>query len=308
MSAGQRACNAAAGATKTTIEEIRDTSSNLSSTSERLVDITTETQTKMDELSHNTEQIQTRTERIELAVQTLVQERLGYLPMNFETIKGRVNRTISKNLKHHFRQYFGLPNTDRREENPANNQFGSSQYSSDTRTLSGSRLLCHGNEDATPSSIGLEHCADKWVKNSLTESKWNLIQNTTFGTISIRTTTVSYLRKVVEDPHSETKQLSAATVTFLPAPWLISQGAVLRRQRLEFLTGAGSYNIPHWNLSTVNIIPWDSEIIQACQRHDLGAIRNLFDKGCASPYDVCDTGRNLLGYVAIGVNVSTMSL
>lgn len=107
---------------------------------------------------------------VELAVQTLVQERLGYLPMNFETIKGRVNRTISRNLKHHFRQYFGLPNTDRREENPPNNRFGSSQYSSDTRTLSGSRLLCQGNEDATPSSIGLKHCADKWVKNSLTES------------------------------------------------------------------------------------------------------------------------------------------
>ena len=291
MSAGQRACNAVASATKTTIEEIRDTSSNLSSTSARVVDITTETQTKMDELSHNTAQIETRTERIELAVQTLVQERLGYLPMNFETIKGRVNRTISRNLKHHFRQYFGLPNTDRMEENPANNKFGSSQYSSDTRTLSGSRLLC----------------ADKWVKNSLTESKWNLIQNTTFGTISIRTTTVSYIRKVVEDPHSETKQLSATTVTFLPAPWLISQGAVLRRQRLEFLTGAGSHNIPHWTLSTVNIIPGESEIIRACERHDLGAIRNLFDKGYASPYDVCH-GRNLLGHVAVGVQVSIMSL
>jgi hypothetical protein len=305
VSAGQRACNAAAGATKTTIEEIRDTSSNLSSTFARVVDITTETQTKMDELSHNTE---TRTERIELAVQTLVQERLGYLPMNFETIKGRVNRTISRNLKHHFRQYFGLPNTDRKEKSPANNKFGSSQYSSDTRTLSGSRFLCHGNEDATPSSIDLEHCADKWVKNSVTESKWNLIQNTTFGTISIRTTTVSYIRKVVEDPHSETKQLSVTTVTFLPAPWLISQGAVLRRQRLEFLTGAGSYNIPHWTLSTVNIIHVNSEIIRACERHDLGAIRNLFDKGCASPYDVDDVGRNLLGHVAVGVWVSTMSL
>ena len=308
VSAGQRACNAATRATETTIGEIRDTSSNLFSTSAKVVDITTQTKSRVDELSHSTEQIQNRTERIELAVQTLIQERFGYQQMILESTKGRVIKKTSKTLKHDFKQYLGLPNADERQENPANNRFGSSQHSPDTRTLSGARLLCHENQDATPLRIGSEYSADKWVKNSSTESIWNLIKNTTFGTISIRTTTVSYVRKIVDGPHSEKKKISATTVRFLPAPWLTSLGTVFRRQRLEFFTGTGSHSIPHWNLSTVNIIPEDSEIMQACHRHDLGAIRDLFDRGCASPYDVDQEGRSLLGYVAVGVQVSTMAL
>jgi hypothetical protein len=88
----------------------------------------------------------------------------------------------------------------------------------------------------------------------------------------------------------------------------MSQGAVLRHQRLEFLSRGGSQNIPHWTLSTVNVIPEDSEILNACLRHDLGTIRKLFDDGRASPYDVDEVGRNLLGYIAVGVQVSTMSI
>lgn len=247
------------------------------------------------------------TERIELATQTLVQERFGHLPMILETFNGEANRTISRTLKHHLRQHFGPPKADRRQANPADDKVGSSQRSPDTGTVSESRCFSTGNEDTIPSRLGLENHTDKWVKKSSTESQRNLIRNTTFGTISIRTTTVSYIREVVNGP-SETKQLSTTTLTFLPAPWLMSQGAVLRHQRLEFLTRAGSQNIPHWILSTVSVISEDSEIFKACLSHDLGAIRNLFDDGRASPYDVDESGRNLLGYVAVGVQVSTMSL
>lgn len=62
---------------------------------------------------------------------------------------------------------------------------------------------------------------------------------------------------------------------------------------------------PGLSLRTVNIVADDAAIIQACEKLDLVAIRKLFDEGQASPYDVDNTGRNLLGAVAIGCQVST---
>jgi len=261
----------------------------------------------MNELSHNTEQIRAMIERIELTTQTLVQERLGHQPMILETLKGEVNRTISRSLKLHLRQHFGPPKADQMQANNGDDMVRSIQHPKDTGTVSESRRCCPGNEDAIRSTIGLENPADKWVKKSSIESQRDLIRNTTFGTMSIRTTTVSYIRESVKG-RSETKQLSTTTLAFLPAPWLMSQGAVLRYQRLEILSRGGSQNIPHWTLSTVNVIHADSEIFSACLRHDLGTIRKLFDAGCASPYDVDSEGRNLLGYVAVGVQVSTKSI
>jgi hypothetical protein len=260
----------------------------------------------MNEISHNTEQVRTMIERIELATQTLVQERLGHQPMILETLKGEVNRTISKSLKLHLGQYFGPPTADQMQVNTGDDTVRSSQHPEDTGTVSESRGCCPGNEDTIRSAIGLENPADKRVKKSSIESQRDLIRNATFGTMSIRTTTVSYIRESVKG-HSETKQHSTITLTFLPAPWLMSQGAVLRYQRLEFLS-RGSQNIPHWTLSTVNVIREDSEILSACLRHDLGTIRKLFDEGRASPYDVDSRGRNLLGYTAVGVQVSTISI
>ena len=261
----------------------------------------------MNELSHNTEQVRTMIERIELATQTLVQERLGHQPMILETLKGEVNRTISRSLKLHLGQHFGPPKADQMKVNTGDDMVRSSQHPKDTGTASESRRCCPGNEDIIRSTIGLENPADKWVKKSSIESQRDLIRNTTFGTMSIRTTTVSYIRESVKG-HSETKQLSTTTLTLLPAPWLMSQGAVLRHQRLEFLSRDGNQNIPHWALSTVNVIHEDSEILSACWRHDLGTIRKLFDEGRASPYDVDKTGRNLLGYIAVGVQVSIISI
>ena len=48
--------------------------------------------------------------------------------------------------------------------------------------------------------------------------------------------------------------------------------------------------------------------MRACLRHDLSAIRDIFDRGNASPYDIDEMGRNLLDYVAVGVQVSSMFL
>lgn len=89
----------------------------------------------------------------------------------------------------------------------------------------------------------------------------------------------------------------------MPPPWLTSRGVVLRRQHL-FSNYAGNQGVPHWTLSTVNVINYNAKIFEACQNHDLDEIRKLFDNSLASPYDVNPRGRNLIGQVAIGVTIS----
>jgi hypothetical protein len=123
------------------------------------------------------------TERIELATQTLVQERLGHQQMILETLKGEVNRTISRSLKLHLGQHFGPPKADQMQVNTGDDTVRSSKHPKDTGTVSESRRYCPGNEDTIRSTIGLENPTDKWVKKSLIGSKRDLIRNTTFGTV-----------------------------------------------------------------------------------------------------------------------------
>jgi hypothetical protein len=84
---------------------------------------------------------------------------------------------------------------------------------------------------------------------------------------------------------------------------------VVSRQAQQSIVGAEiKLNSPHWNLSSVNIVPEDSEIINACCNLDLVTIQRLFDNDQASPYDVDNCVRNLLGWVSMGLQVLYISV
>ncbi|KAF2228681.1 hypothetical protein EV356DRAFT_537890 [Viridothelium virens] len=87
----------------------------------------------------------------------------------------------------------------------------------------------------------------------------------------------------------------------LPAQWLRFGGVVLERHKSVLSSFTCSQGIPRWTLSPVNVIDEKSEIITACLTHDFGTIRRLFEERSASPYDVDSTGRNLLGFIAVGL-------
>ena len=305
ISTAQKACDLDLRTVQSTVGEIKDTSANLSLTSARMADITTETYTKVNELIHNAEEIRTMSQGIELAAQSLAQERFDLQPMILETFKGEVNRTISRTLKTHLKKHFGPPKENQRQANSASDSGGQSQPALDTGTASESQRCQSEDKDSILPQGVLEHLTDKWIKKSFSVSQRDLISNTMFGNLSIRTTTILYIQERDKGLQPRIKEVCTTTLTFLPSPWLLSQGILLKHQRSKFLGEGGYQGIPHWTLSTVHIVEPDSEIIKACEEHDLETIRNLFEKGRASPYDVDADGRNLLGHTAVGVQVST---
>ena len=304
VSTMQSACNIDLARTESMVNEIKETSSSLLSASAQVSDFTIKAYIKIDELSNNTKQVQKMAEGMELATQSLVQERLNLQPMTLKNFSREVNKTISKTLKSHLRAHFQPLKENQGPADRAYGRFRSIQAATDVGLGFEPQRCQPEKEDAIPVRIGREHPADTWIKSSCSESRRDLVQNAIFGTMSIRTTTVSYVRATNEDPHPKTKEVSITTLMYLPSPWLMSQGAILTHQRSKFLGNGYNQSIPHWTLSSVHIIDRKSEIITACIRHDLDAIRNLFDEGRASPYDVDDRGRNLLGWVTVGLSVN----
>lgn len=307
LSANQQACSTTTTQMQHTMEEIRDTSSTLMSSSTRIVEVTNETNTYMGKLVYSTEQIRGMTEKITDAAQNLAQEARVYQPRMRDILEEAVDCAVKKSLKHHFEQYSRSRMTEPELINTLNENGGSYRQITDTtRAVTPMTSLPRDEECILRTASG--DPADSWIKQSLVETRSHLTRNNTIGTISIRTTTVSYARKRAENHQTETKQISTTTVIILPAPWLTHRGSVFRYESTEFSSPLGKRYIPHWWLSSVNIIPWYSEIFEACSRHDLSTVRNLFDRGHASPYDVDENGRNLLAYVAIGTNVSALSI
>ncbi|KAK4203425.1 hypothetical protein QBC40DRAFT_24004 [Triangularia verruculosa] len=143
--------------------------------------------------------------------------------------------------------------------------------------------------------------ASRWVRKSSTIT-WNrTARYTLFGTLIAQTVNTSYTRASSGKTNDKEEDLmirseSQTTITFLPAPWLSWAGA-------KFQYGAIVRPAPKWSLRAVNVISEDSEIFTALKDLDVFCVRDLFDSGQASPFDVDDGGRNLLGHLALGSRI-----
>ena len=173
------------------------------------------------------------TERIELVAHSLFQGRNNNQQMILEISRGEVNRTVSRTLKSHLKKHFESSKVNPRQVDPIFDGVGPSQTTTDIGTVSESRRCRPEIEDAIPPKTGLKHSADKWIKKSFNESRRDLIRKTTFGTLSIQTKTIWYIRETDRGPHPNTKEVSTTTLTFLPSPWLMSQGVILRHQKFH---------------------------------------------------------------------------
>ncbi|KAK3381233.1 hypothetical protein B0H63DRAFT_197943 [Podospora didyma] len=151
---------------------------------------------------------------------------------------------------------------------------------------------------SSPKGLAISHGATaSWLRKSTTVTRHSVYKAPLFGTLLFQTIMATYVRGIPAEADEgsglETEPQSQTSVTFLPAAWLSSSGA-------RFQYGAITHPAPAWSIHCVNVIPFDSEIFICCRNLDLANIRNLFDKGEASPYDVDKSGRNLLGYLALG--------
>lgn len=278
-------------------QQLENTTACLASSSAQISQTTTETAAILDRLTNDTLKIQRATGDIENAARKLVDDALSKRPRLLRELDGAVERTIS----HHLQGQLLQNETNKRGDHSSNGQKNQILQNSGC-----SRVDLDAKWQATLKQVESDHTGSSWVKDSAVETRKILMRNTFFGTIMTSIETVSYYRQLPSNPEDlpvEKKSVSQTTVMFLPAAWLLSKGAVLKINTLRLLGRASCQQNPQLSLSTVNIIEEDSEIFQACMRRDLVSIRTLFDEGRASPYDVDEDGRNLLGYLSFGAKV-----
>ncbi|CZR69818.1 uncharacterized protein PAC_19718 [Phialocephala subalpina] len=295
--------------TQTTVEQIQQAVSGLASTSASMAQMTTETYSLVGSLPNDTRQIQNATDKIEGAAQKLVAETLSLRPKLLEEVSREMEQTISKTLQTHLRIN---PN---RNANKIHRKCASKHrsriiQSSGNHQLDSSQRSPPCLKQLDPPVISRSP-SDRWIKETSVETRQELTKGTIFGTLVMATATVAYFRQRSEqssDSEVDRKHVSHTTVTLLPASWLFSKGAVLKVQTSKLFDRTNKQSCSQFNLSTVNIRPPTAKIFKACRSHDLDAIRRLFDECKASPYDVDDDGRNLLGYVFLGARFTNTKL
>jgi hypothetical protein len=302
--------SAATGVIQAMVQDIKVMSSNMQLHDEGLTALVRESRSKLDEtdtevrrIHDNTkrtlisnEDIRRTTERIESTQQALV----NALSKNFtddqsismKILKKELNRTISRSLRRHLMDHF------QSSVMPPSTQAPASVHAQRPAV----QPVQHQSHERnyirqTPPFQNRLHRT--WTKYSCRKSYQELSRSRWLGRVYISTTTVTYLRQG-KDNDIDTKEDSTTVVSFFPPAWLSSTGVVMGRQN-ELAKSAAWQSKPRWSLKTVNILPYDAEIFKACRDLDLDKIRNLFDQGLASPYDVNPAGRNLVGRVAVGV-------
>ncbi|OQV00828.1 hypothetical protein CLAIMM_06275 [Cladophialophora immunda] len=281
--------------TQRIVGEIRAGTSSICESSVQIREITSETRTLVNRFADDTSHMRNVTERIEAASRELLGKPQDIAPELLQAFTKEVPRIISRTVCRRLEKML-------REQ--VDQGSGKGPHIINPGECSTARLR-DGIPDERPSASLRpssteklpDHPADHWVLKSSISTSRHLISNSFLGSLTIRTTVKSYSRKRSDGSGRDEKEERQTTVTFLPATWLMSKGAVLAYNTWKRI-GGGAHQSPIYSLKTVNIVPSDSKIIQACVSCDLTSIRTLFDSGQASPFDVGPGGTNLLVYVA----------
>ncbi|KAK4210884.1 hypothetical protein QBC37DRAFT_447353 [Rhypophila decipiens] len=148
----------------------------------------------------------------------------------------------------------------------------------------------------------------KWKREFSTMSTGFWVRSMIFGQLRTKTLTVFYSKS---DPdtrvHEQHKEETVTQVEFFPATWLTARAFILTYNAIKCFGTGQSSPAPAFGLRTVNVIPIQSEIIQAVGRADIHTVRNRFQTGRATPFDVDTRGWNLLQNATFRCGVSLLS-
>ncbi|KIY02220.1 uncharacterized protein Z520_02358 [Fonsecaea multimorphosa CBS 102226] len=285
--------------TQKTVGEIRADTSNIGESSVQIKQITSETRTLVNRLTDDTLHVRDVTERIEAASRELLAKPQNIAPELLHAFTKEVPRMMSKSVCRQLERMV-------REQV---NQNGSGNHMINPRDCGVARIktrtedesVCGGQLSSSIEQVP-DHPADHWRLKSSTTTRRRPFSNSFVGTLTITTTVKSYIRQKTDRSGRDEKQERRTTVTFLPATWLMSKGAVLAYDTWKRIE-VGPWQNPVYSLKTVNIVPLGSEIFRACLISDLASMRTLFDNSQASPSDMSPDGLNLLGWVALGAFV-----
>ncbi|KAI1349144.1 hypothetical protein F5Y01DRAFT_190553 [Xylaria sp. FL0043] len=140
---------------------------------------------------------------------------------------------------------------------------------------------------------------DTWVRSVTSFKPLHYGRNWIFGTLMISTTVVSCKRDSRGNSDNEEKQEKLRSIKYIPPRWISSRGVVCSKTTIKWLN-LHTQSDPIFRLRTVNIVSDSSDLFEACRNWEFAKIYDLFKTGKASPYDMDDTGRNVLGWLGIG--------
>ncbi|KAI1313328.1 hypothetical protein F5Y03DRAFT_161275 [Xylaria venustula] len=124
-------------------------------------------------------------------------------------------------------------------------------------------------------------------------------RNWIFGTIMISTTVVSYKRDSRGNSDLKEKEEKLRSIKYIPPRWISSRGVVCSKTTVKWLN-MPTQSDPIYRCRTINVVPGYSDIFQACENWEFTKIYDLFKTGKASPYDMDEYGRNVLGFLGVG--------
>ncbi|KAK4458101.1 hypothetical protein QBC42DRAFT_300558 [Cladorrhinum samala] len=296
VSTEQQACTSVVTNLQSTVEEVRGTASNLTLSLVEITDITTETRT-------NTQALLQRTEKIETAIQTLVQESLrresNGPAQALSTLEAAASSIITATVKREVKRHL-------RSQKPSHGPLDIADCPSaaDISKIETGTARGTNPSSSTMLMIPQRRQMTRWTKQSLTSNHSREIKIPYIGKALVRTTATSYILEGddgTEDYDVTQKTITTTTVHFIPAPksWLTKRGGILTHESTLFSGRTRRESIPSWRYRVVNVIPRNSEIFQACEDLDVDRVRRLLDRGLASPYDVDEhDGRGLLATLA----------
>ncbi|KAI1123642.1 hypothetical protein F5Y10DRAFT_285899 [Nemania abortiva] len=285
------------------IRQVNADTSALDATTTNIAVVTTKTYGLAEKLSNEMLNMQEVSARIEKATQDIIESQFASQPELLKVFSRSIKRTIKRSIRRHLKEALHSQ-TDQQIQGKRSDSI--SPESDEENNQDNNERMPNNNMQNRYS--GIHHSdpfTDEWIR-TLTNSKTTyLIMNSIFGILTIKSTIVLYCRRNGQNHGVDRKKESYTTIKYLPTPWISSKGVIARYNQWTRLNTC-MHSDPLLSLRTVNIVPRNSKIFRACKRLDLDAVCRLFDEGLASPYDVDATGRNLLGYVAIGANFETL--
>ncbi|KAJ8108819.1 hypothetical protein ONZ43_g6310 [Nemania bipapillata] len=135
---------------------------------------------------------------------------------------------------------------------------------------------------------------ETWVRSVTSFKPLHYGHNWIFGTLIISTTAVSR-----GNSGSDEKEEESRSIKYIPPRWISSRGVAYIKTTIK-LRNLHTQSNPSFRLRTINIVPWDSDMLEACHNWEFAKIYDLFKTGKASPFDMDESGRNVLGYLSVG--------
>ncbi|KAI2627803.1 hypothetical protein GGR54DRAFT_652638 [Hypoxylon sp. NC1633] len=258
----QAASSSSSLAIQESLKALNSVMSDLNAACSQISATTSHTHMMIMHLAAETQKSREESSKVEAASLNLLNDALSRQPELLQSLnrsdglRNQVKQALREHAKQHSRQPERMADQNTRSK------------SATTLTLQpGSGIIRNAPNQ----------CTDQWLKESSSSNHRVLVQTGLFGTIQVMTTTVTYSsQKRPSEGHTKKQEISHSLIMYWPDTWLLRTGVILKRTTWKLL-GESWQPMPDFSFSlrTINLIPEDSDIIDAWMNLDLASILTL---------------------------------